>query len=96
MPERIDQNGEIVVPLDEEKVRCAVRELKTDEIEAIAVCLLFSFVNDTHEKRIREIIEEEYPECFVALSSVVLPQIREFERVSTTIVNAYTSPILKK
>ena len=96
VPERIDQNGEIVVPLDEEKVRCAVRELKTDEIEAIAVCLLFSFVNDTHEKRIREIIEEEYPECFVALSSVVLPQIREFERVSTTIVNAYTSPILKK
>ena len=61
-----------------------------------AVCLLFSFVNDTHEKRIRALIEEEHPECFVTLSSEVLPQIREFERVSTSIVNAYTSPMLKK
>lgn len=96
VPERIDQTGNVLVQLDEEAVRRAVRELKADGIEAIAVCLLFSFVNDTHEKRIRDLIEEEHPECFVTLSSEVLPQIREFERVSTSIVNAYTSPMLKK
>lgn len=96
VPERIDANGNVLVPLDEQQVRSAVRELKAEGIEAIAVCLLFSFVNDAHEKRIRAIIEEEHAECFVTLSSQVLPQIREFERVSTTIVNAYTSPMLKK
>ena len=96
VPERIDANGNVLVPLDEQQVRRAVRELKAEGIEAIAVCLLFSFVNDAHEKRIRAIIEEEHAECFVTLSSQVLPQIREFERVSTSIVNAYTSPMLKK
>lgn len=96
VPERIDANGNVLVPLDEQQVRRAVRELKAEGIEAIAVCLLFSFVNDAHEKRIRAIIEEEHAECFVTLSSQVLPQIREFERVSTTIVNAYTSPMLRK
>ncbi|WP_033290664.1 hydantoinase/oxoprolinase family protein [Amycolatopsis jejuensis] len=94
--ERIDYTGTVVDPLDEEEVRAAVRELKAAGIESIAVCLLFSFVNDVHERRIAEIIAEEHPECFVTLSCDVLPQIREFERVSTTVVNAYTSPELKR
>ncbi|MBB3664446.1 N-methylhydantoinase A [Prauserella sediminis] len=93
--ERIDYRGDIATPLDEDEVRSAVRELKDAGIESIAVCLLFSFVNDTHERRIAEIIAEEHPTCFVTLSCDVLPQIREFERVSTTVVNAYTSPLLK-
>lgn len=93
--ERIDSEGDIIEPLDEQEVREVVRELRADGVESIAVCLLFSFVNDIHEQRIREIIQNEYPDCFVCLSSEVLPQIREFERVSTTIVNAYTSPKLK-
>ncbi|WP_031466311.1 hydantoinase/oxoprolinase family protein [Sciscionella sediminilitoris] len=94
--ERIDYRGEIATPLDEDEVRTAVRELKAAGIESIAVCLLFSFVNDAHERRIAEIITEEHPDCFVTLSCEVLPQIREFERVSTTVVNAYTSPLLKR
>ena len=94
--ERIDYTGEVVLPLAEDEVRKAVRELKAAGIESIAVCLLFSFVNDIHERRIAQIIKEEHPECFVTLSCEVLPQIREFERVSTTVVNAYTSPVLKK
>ncbi|WP_033289462.1 hydantoinase/oxoprolinase family protein [Amycolatopsis jejuensis] len=93
--ERVGHTGAITTPLDEDEVRTAVRELKAAGISSIAVCLLFSFVNDTHERRIREIIAEEHPECFVTLSHEVLPQIREFERVSTTVVNAYTSPLLE-
>ncbi|WP_084145336.1 hydantoinase/oxoprolinase family protein [Amycolatopsis jejuensis] len=93
--ERVDHTGAIVEPLDEAGVRDAVRELKAAGIESIAVCLLFSFLDDTHERRIAEIIAEEHPDCFVTLSCDVLPQIREFERVSTTVVNAYTSPQLK-
>lgn len=93
--ERIDSIGKVVLPLDEDEVRQAVRELRDAGIESIAVCLLFSFVNDQHERRVAEIIREEHPDCFVTLSCDVLPQIREFERVSTTVVNAYTSPLLK-
>jgi N-methylhydantoinase A len=94
--ERIDDTGAVIEPLDEDEVRHAVRELRDAGIESIAVCLLFSFANDAHERRIREIIHEEHPECFVSLSCEVLPQIREFERVSTTMVNAYTSPKLER
>ncbi|MGW4033453.1 hydantoinase/oxoprolinase family protein [Streptomyces sp. NPDC004838] len=93
--ERTSYAGDVVIPLDEDEVRTAVRELKAAGISSIAVCLLFSFVNDAHERRIAEIIAEEHPECFVTLSCDVLPQVREFERVSTTVVNAYTSPMLK-
>lgn len=93
--ERIDDQGKIAIALDEEEVRKAVRELRTADIKSIAVCLLFSFVNDTHERRVAQIIREEHPECFITLSCDVLPQVREFERVSTTVVNAYTSPLLK-
>lgn len=93
--ERIDAQGTVETPLDEQHAREIVRELRTDSVESIAVCLLFSFLNPLHEERIEQIIREEYPECFVCLSSDVLPQIREFERISTTIVNAYTSPKLR-
>jgi len=92
--ERIDADGEIVTPLDEDEVRTAVRKLRELKVESIAVCLLFSFKNDRHERRIREIIGEEHPEAFVALSSEVLPQVREFERFSTTALNSYLSPML--
>jgi N-methylhydantoinase A len=63
-------------------------------VQAIAVCTLFSFLNPIHERRIREIIREEYPECYVSISSEILPQIREYERTSTTAVNAYVGPVL--
>ncbi|MEK3888804.1 hydantoinase/oxoprolinase family protein [Bacillus sp. FSL K6-3431] len=96
IPERLDHEGNIVKSLDETAVRQAVRQLVKEGIEAIAVCFLFSFINSNHEKRVREIIEEEAPDVFVTLSYEVLPQIREFERVSTTIVNAFTGPVMQK
>jgi len=94
--ERIDKNGKIVTPLNEDEVREAVRFFKKEKVEAIAVCTLFSFLNDTHERRIKEIIKEEYPEAYISISSEVLPQIREFERMSATVVNAYLQPIVDR
>ena len=82
--ERINHLGEIVLELNEEEVRDAVARLKQLNVESIAVCLLFSFKNNEHESRIREIIREEYPQAYVSLSCEVLPQVREFDRFSTT------------
>jgi N-methylhydantoinase A len=94
--ERIDYLGRVEIPLDEDEVRSAVAKLKELEVESIAVCLLFSFINPEHERRVREIVHEEYPDVPVTLSSEVLPQVREFERLSTTIVNAYTRPKIER
>ncbi|MGI2294840.1 hydantoinase/oxoprolinase family protein [Paenibacillus sp. GXUN7292] len=96
VPERLDASGKVIRTLDEEAVRQAVRQLVAEGVEAVAVCFLFSFLNPAHELRVRELIAEEAPQLFVSLSSEVLPQIREFERVSTTVVNAYTGPALQR
>ena len=96
VPERIDYTGKVVASLDEDELRLAVRTLRGMGVESIAVCFLFPYVNPSHELRAREIICEEYPEATVSLSHEILPQVREFERFSTTIVNAYVSPHLKK
>ncbi len=92
--ERLNYAGEVITPLDEEETRQAVRQLKTESVQAIAVCTLYSFINPVHERRIREIILEEHPDCFVSISSEILPQVREYERTSTTAVNAYVGPVL--
>lgn len=95
IPERLDHKGKILTPLDEDAVRQAVRSMKADGVTAYAICLLFSFVDPAHEQRVAELVAEEHPEALVSLSSEVLPQIREFERVSTTIVNAYVTPVVR-
>ncbi|TFH21988.1 MAG: hydantoinase/oxoprolinase family protein [Myxococcales bacterium] len=96
IPERLDFRGNVVTPLDEEAARTAVRRLRRDGIESIAVTLLFSFVNPAHEKRLREIIEEEYPGVRVSLSHEVMPTAPEFERTSTTLVDAYVGPRVER
>ena len=88
----IAPDGEELIPLDEAEVRAAVRKMKADKVEAIAVCFLFSFLNPAHEQRVKEIILEEYPEVYISLSSEVLPQFREYERFTTTGLNAYIGP----
>ncbi|MFD0713786.1 hydantoinase/oxoprolinase family protein [Paenibacillus sp. GCM10027626] len=95
IPERLDASGAVLVAIDEEAVRKSVRQLVAEGVESLAVCFLFSFINPAHELRVRELIHEEFPELAVSLSCEVLPQIREFERVSTTIVNAYTRPAME-
>lgn len=92
--ERVDFKGKVIVPLDRRQAIQAVRRLKKKKVEAIAVCLLFAFVNPSHERELKEIVKQEYPECEVYLSSETLPQIREFTRLSTTLANAEIGPIL--
>lgn len=85
-------NGDVLVALDEDEVRDRVRELKSAGVEAIAVCLLHSYLNPEHEKRIGEIVTEEFPEAFLSLSHDIVPLYREYERFSTTALNAYVGP----
>jgi N-methylhydantoinase A len=94
--ERIDRKGNVLTPLDESEVRQIGARFRKTGIESIAVCLYFGFLNPAHEKTIGAILEQECPGIPVSLAHEILPQIHEFERVSTTLVNAYTSPRLKR
>jgi N-methylhydantoinase A len=94
--ERVDFKGAVLRPLDEDALRATVRDFRAKKIESVAVCLLFSFLHPAHEALIAEIIKEEAPEISVSLSSDILPQIREFFRLSTTVINAYLQPILER
>ncbi len=93
--ERVLYDGTVAVPLNEDDVRKAVLELKDAGIKAIAICTLFSFVEPGHEKRIRDIVEELIPDAFISVSHEIAPEFREYERVSTTVVNAYLGPIMR-
>lgn len=93
--ERVDHKGAVVVSLDEEGTRRAIRELVEAGAQAIAVSLLWSFRNPAHEKRVGELIAEEAPDLYVALSSDVSPRIREYARSATTIMNTQVGPRLR-
>lgn len=93
--ERLDRNGDVVVPLDEDSVRRAVTALVADGIRSIAVSLLWAFKNPVHEQRVREIVHEVDPGVFVSLSSEVSPRIREFARSATTVMSAQIGPGLR-
>lgn len=93
---RFDHQGSELIALDEESVRSALDRLADEEVESIAVCLLFSYLRPEHERRVREIIAEKLPAVAVSLSSDVLPQIREYPRLSTTVINAYLQPIVAR
>jgi N-methylhydantoinase A len=92
VPERLDARGNVLVPLDENAVRKAVETLRDAGCEAIAVVFLFSFVNPAHELRVAEIIKEEFPAAFISISAKVNPEFREYERASTTVIDAYVKP----
>lgn len=96
VPERIDAAGNVLTPLDEDAVREQVRLLKERGVQAIAVAFLHSYRNPTHERRVKEIILEEFPEVFISLSSEVAPQYREYERFSTAALNAFIGPKTSK
>lgn len=91
--ERIDRNGSIVAPLDEARARETIRHLiETQKIEALAICLLWSFRNPAHEQRLAQVARELKPDLFVSLSSDVAPQLGEYERTVATVINAYVGP----
>lgn len=93
--ERVDYAGDVIIPLDEDEVRDGIRQLIDDGVDAIAVSLLWSFRNPAHEHRIRELIREQSPDMYVAISSDVSPRIREFSRNATTIMNTQVAPTLR-
>ena len=94
IPERSDYSGQVLLPLDKDAVRQAARELKAAGVQSVAVCFLFSFMNPAHEEQARELLREEFPGVSVSLSSEVMPRIREWPRMSTTLINAYLEPVL--
>ena len=96
VPERIDNKGKILRALDEAAIRALVPLLRRERVESIAVGLLHSFVDPTHERRVREILAAELPAISVSLSSEVSPEMREWERFSTTAANAYVQPLMAR
>jgi len=96
IPERIGAHGEIVLPLDEEAVAEVARTIAADDTRAVAVSFLHAYANPQHERRTCEILTQMLgPEVFVSCSSDVLPEIREYERTSTVVVNAYLGPVVR-
>ena len=94
--ERVGSRGEVVKPLNEDSVRKAVARLKKLRVEGVMVALLFSFMNPEHERRVAEIIKEDFPEAYVTLSNEILPLMGEYERTSTAIISAYIAPAITK
>ena len=96
VPERLDNEGNVLLPLDGAAVRALVPTLRRERVESIAVGLLHAFVNPAHERRVRDIIAEELPDIPMSLSSEVSPEMREWERFSTTVANAYVQPLMAR
>src|ERR1700736_2137266 len=96
VPERLDRQGRVLLPLDEKAVRGLVPELERQAVESVAVGFLHGFVNPTHERRTAEILAEALPGIPISLASEVSPEMREWERFSTTAANAYVQPLMAR
>ena len=96
VPSRVDPRTGEDSPLDESAVREAVQRLLAENVDSIAVCYLHSYVNGANERRTRDLIAEMAPGMFVSISSEVLPEIKEYERTSTTVINAYVQPVVTR
>src|ERR1700727_3696 len=93
--ERIKANGEIAIPLDDRSLDGAIAAIKHSGATSVAICFLHAYLNPAHEIAVAERLARELPEVSISRSSDVLPQIKEYERVSTTIVNAYVGPLVR-
>ena len=94
--ERVRHDGSVELALDEAALRQAARTLRDAGVEAVAICFLYGFLRPAHEQRAREIVTEELPDAFVSTSHEVAPEFREFERMSTAVVNAYLGPVMRR
>jgi N-methylhydantoinase A len=92
--ERILHTGAVSACLDEDAVKRRIQHLKRNGVNAVAICLLYSYVNADHETRIRDMVKIEMPDCYVSVSHEVLPEFREYERLSTTTLNAFLMPVM--
>ena len=93
--ERMNHRGEVVSSLNESDVAAAIECMRAQGVESVAVCLLHAYANDAHERRIGELIRTQWPHVSVTLSCDVMPDLREYERASTTVANAYVKPVVK-
>lgn len=94
--ERTRWDGSVATPLDEASLLRQIDVLKQNDVRSVAVCYLHAYRNPAHEQRTGELLREHMPDAYVSLSSEVLPQIKEYERVSTTVVNAYVGPAMRR
>jgi N-methylhydantoinase A len=92
--ERLAANGDVLVPLDESAIPALVKQLKADEVGAVAIGFLHAYAHDAHEKRVRDLLQPHLSNVTICLSSEVTPEIREYERFSTTCANAYVRPLM--
>ncbi|MDM9557600.1 MULTISPECIES: hydantoinase/oxoprolinase family protein [Bordetella] len=90
--ERIAADGSVLAPLDEDEVVAVARQLAAAQVESVAICFMHSYRNDAHERRARDILAEYLPGAYLSVSSEILPEFREYERMSTTALNAYVGP----
>ncbi|MBS0221075.1 MAG: hydantoinase/oxoprolinase family protein [Proteobacteria bacterium] len=96
IPERLDGRGNVLVPLDEAAVRALAPRLKAQKIEAVAIGYMHAYLDGKHERRTRDILAEALPGLSITLSSEVSPEIREYERWSTAVANAYVQPVMDR
>jgi N-methylhydantoinase A len=96
VPERVDHTGAVDTPLDEAKMRGAARALKAAGVKAVAVSFLYGFIRPEHEQRALKILREELPDVFLSAGHEIAPEFREFERLSTVVLNAYLGPVMAR
>jgi N-methylhydantoinase A len=96
VPERLDASGAVLRPLDEDAVRAEAAWFRRHDITAVGVCLLHAYANPDHERRVRDLFAEVYPECSLSISSDVLREYREYERSVTTLVDAFVKPTIAR
>ena len=94
VPERVDHTGAVDTPLDEARMRAAARALKAAGVKAVAVSFLYGFIRPEHEQRALKILREELPDAFLSAGHEIAPEFREFERLSTVVLNAYLGPVM--
>src|SRR5660398_221568 len=94
--ERVDYAGNVLTPLNEDSAREGIGYLKKEGVDAVAICFMNSFANDEQERRVADMVRKEMPDAFVSVSVEIVPAIRFYDRVSTTALNAYVGPILRR
>ncbi len=94
--ERVLHDGTIECAIDEDEVRAVVRQLRASGVRAVAVCFLYSYLYPQHEQIVERILREEFPDAYRSISHAVLPEFREYERLSTTVINAYLGPVMAR
>jgi len=93
--ERLNYKGDVVTPINKSDISSAIKELRKKKVEAIAICFMNSFANKSHEEIAANLIKSEFPETYLTISNKILPSIRFYDRISTTVLNSYVGPILR-